>query len=262
MALEANGVIGGVDTHKHTRRVAVIGSSGRFLGGREFGADTSSEAELLAWLRSHGPVAAVGVEGTGSYGGSLARRLAAAGVRVVEVNRPDRAARRSDGKSDRLDAEQPARSVLSATATAVPKSRSGPVEAIRALRVTRSSAVKARAQAFLTMHSLVVGCSGELRDELITLTKRALVKRCAALEPDAADLLDLIGQPDRLQLAASKQALGDLARRWLDLDAEVKALDKTQEHREIPPHRPTGALYRMLDGFAIINSSHQDPTQT
>ena len=58
-----------------------------------------------------------------------------------------------DGKSDRLDAEQIARAVLGQTSTATPKSKSGMVEVIRTLRVTRGSAVKARTQAFNT-------CSG------------------------------------------------------------------------------------------------------
>ena len=43
-----------------------------------------------------------GVEGTGSYGAGLARYLAAAGVRVVEVDRPDRQDRARQGKSDPL----------------------------------------------------------------------------------------------------------------------------------------------------------------
>jgi transposase len=70
---------------------------------------------------------------------------------MVEVNRPNRQARRMDGKSDRLDAEQIARSVLGDVATATPKSKAGIVEVIRTLRVTRASAVKSRTQAFNTL---------------------------------------------------------------------------------------------------------------
>lgn len=177
----------------------------------------------MSWLQSHGEVTA---EGTGFYGASLARHITRADVRVVEVNRPNRAARRADGKSDQLDAEQAARAVLAMTATAVPKSKSGPVEAIRALRVTRSSAVKARTQAFLTLHGIVIGSPAPLRDELVKLSKRTLVKRCAGLRPETEDLLGLIDQPDRLHLATSKRTLRDLARRWLVLDEELKALNR------------------------------------
>jgi transposase len=226
MAAEADGVIGGVDTHKHTHHAAVIDHNGRLLGDREFRTDTAGEAELLAWLRSHGSVLAVGIEGTGLYGAALARCLGSAGVRVVEVNRPNRAARRAQGKSDRLDAEQAARAVLAATATAVPKSRSGPVEGVRMLRVTRSSAVKSRTQAFLTLHGLMIGSPTPLRDELVHLSKRTLVKRCASLKPETEELGELCGQPERLHLAAAKRTLRDLAQRWLTLDTEVKALDR------------------------------------
>ena len=51
-------------------------------------------AQLLHWLRSHGQVGRVGVEGTGTYGPALARHLTAQGIVVIEVNRPNRQVRR------------------------------------------------------------------------------------------------------------------------------------------------------------------------
>jgi transposase len=51
-----------------------------------------------------GSVDRVGVEGTGSYGAGLTRWLRAHGQVVVEVDRPDRAARRRQGKAADLDA--------------------------------------------------------------------------------------------------------------------------------------------------------------
>ena len=65
---------------------------------QEFPATAAGYAELLGWLRSLGNLALAGVEGTGSYGAGLARYLAAAGVRVVEVDRPDRQDRHRQGK--------------------------------------------------------------------------------------------------------------------------------------------------------------------
>jgi hypothetical protein len=130
-------VIGGVDTHKHTHYAAAIDDNGRLLGDQEFRADHDGYAALPAWLCSHGTVVAVGVESTGNFGAALTRFLTAAGQMVVEVNTPNRHARHMEGKSDRLDAEQIARSVLAGTGTAIPaipKSKSGPVEAIRILR--------------------------------------------------------------------------------------------------------------------------------
>jgi hypothetical protein len=44
------------------------------------------------------------VEETSSYGAGLARHLLTEKVPVVEIDRPDRRARRATGKSDPLDA--------------------------------------------------------------------------------------------------------------------------------------------------------------
>jgi transposase len=229
-------VIGGVDTHKHTHYAAAVDDHGRLLGHQEFAANDRGYRDLLAWMQAHGPIAAIGVESTGSFGATLTRFLTAEGVRVVEANRPNRLARRMDGKSDRLDAEQIARAVLGQTATAIPKAKSGTVEVIRTLRVTRASAVKARTQAFNTLWGVMIGAPSPLRDELVVLSKRTLVNRCLRLRPDlhpdsddsgdSGDLLGLATEPDRLLTAGIKLALRDLARRWKALDAEIKTLNK------------------------------------
>lgn len=219
-------VIGGVDTHKHTHYAAAVDDQGRLLGHREFSANDTGYLQLLTWLRDFGGVQAIGVESTGSFGATLTRALTAAGERVVEVNRPNRLARRMDGKSDRLDAEQIARAVLGQTSTAIPKAKSGAVEVIRTLRVTRASAVKARTQAFNTLWGVMIGAPSPLRDELVVLTKRTLVNRCLGLRPETADLLSLSSEPDRLLMAAVKTSLRDLARRWKVLDEEIKSLNK------------------------------------
>ena len=65
------------------------------------------------------------MEGTGTYGAGLCQLLTDHGVKVYEVNRPDRARRRLQGKSDPTDAENAARPVLSGLASAIPKQHSG-----------------------------------------------------------------------------------------------------------------------------------------
>jgi transposase len=222
-------VIGGVDTHKHTHYAAAVDDQGRLLGHQEFPATDRGYEALLGWMRRQGDVAAIGVESTGSFGATLSRHLSKAGVRVVEVNRPNRVARRMDGKSDRLDAEQIARAVLGQTSTAIPKAKSGIVEVIRTLRVTRASAVKARSQAFNTLWGVMIGAPSPLRDELVILTKRTLVNRCLRLRPETDNLLTLTDTSDRLLLAAVKISLRDLARRWKALDDEIKALSRQLE---------------------------------
>jgi transposase len=224
MANQRLNVIGGVDTHKQTHYAAVIDDQGKKLGHHEFPARASGYAALLAWMRSFGHVVAIGVESTGSFGATLTRFVVAAGEEVVEVNKPNRQARHRDGKSDRLDAEQIARSVLAATGVATPKSKSGPIEVIRTLRVARASAIRARTQAFNNLFGTMIAAPSSVRDDLVELTKRTFVNRCLALQPETEDLLELIENPDRLVLASVKLTLRDLARRWKMLDAEVKAL--------------------------------------
>jgi transposase len=229
MTTEASTVIGGVDTHKHTHYAAAVDQHGRLLGHQEFPATDRGYQRLLAWIRGYGQIAAIGVESTGSFGATLTRALTKAGEQVVEVNRPNRLARRMDGKSDRLDAEQIARAVLGQTSTAIPKAKSGTVEVIRTLRVNRASAVKARTQAFNTLWGIMIGAPSPLRDELVVLTKRTLVNRCLRLRPETDNLLVLSADPERLLLAAVKTALRNLARRWKSLDAEIKGLNRQIE---------------------------------
>jgi transposase len=114
-------VTGGVDTHKDTHTAAALDASGRLLGHREFAATAAGYAALLAWLGTLGQLVRVGVEGSGVYGAGLARFLQAAGVELVEVDRPDRKTRRWQGKSDPVDAEAAARAAQAGRASGVPK---------------------------------------------------------------------------------------------------------------------------------------------
>jgi hypothetical protein len=131
--------------------------------------------DLLAWARGLGEPITWGVEGTGSYGAALARFLAAHGQVVLEVNRPDRQARRRHGKSDPLDAEAAARAVQAGQATVVPKTGTGQVEMIRSLRVARQTAIRARTQAINATKALLVTAPVELREQLRGLPATMLV---------------------------------------------------------------------------------------
>ncbi|MGW2190630.1 IS110 family transposase [Streptomyces sp. NPDC001719] len=82
-----------------THHAAVIDRIGRHLADREFPATIRGYRDLLDWMRSHGTLAAVEVEGTGAYGAELARILAAAGVTVIDVDRPDHRTRRMKTRS-------------------------------------------------------------------------------------------------------------------------------------------------------------------
>lgn len=214
-------VIGGIDTHTDVHQAAAIDGIGRHLATAQFETTPEGYQRLLEWLRAHGDVRAVGIEGTGAYGAEIARFLTANGITVVEVDRPDRKARRDNGKSDPVDAYAAATAVLSGRAGGTPKSRNGAVEAIRALRVVRKSAVKARTQTINQIRTLIVTAPSVVRDKLRGLSTRELVDTLARSRP-AGELHD--------PLCSVRIALRRLARRYLALDEEIKDAD-----REIGP---------------------------
>jgi transposase len=204
----------GVDTHKDLHVAAARDQLGRRLGTTMAPATSAGYSALLAWAQALGEVQAWGVEGTGSYGAGLARFLVAHRQRVLEVNRPDRAARRRRGKSDPVDADAAARTVQAGEATGVPKAQDGVVEMARALRVARQTAVKARTQAINAIKGLLVTAPDELREQLAGLAPSRLIRAAAALDPGG------LATPT----AATMLALGGLACRYQHLDAEIALL--------------------------------------
>lgn len=212
-------VTGGVDTHRDTHHAAVVDQLGRELGDAEFPATPAGYRRLLRWMRTFGTLTRVGVEGTGAYGAALARYLRQSGLVLVEVNRPDRTARRSKGKSDPIDAYAAAKAALSGAAGVNPKTHDGLVEAIRAVRVTRRGAVKARTQAMNQLRALLVTAPEDLREQLRHLSAPALIEACARLRPGAvgADLPSC----NAPVLAGTKAALRRVARRHQQLQAEI-----------------------------------------
>jgi transposase len=208
-------VTGGVDTHKDVHVAAVLDHLGRILATKAFPTSPRGYSQLLGWMRRFGTVARVGVEGTGTYGAGLCRYLVDHGVEVIEVNRPNRQRRRLQGKSDTVDAEAAARAVLAGEATAEPKGADGTVEAIRALRVARRSAIKARTQAANQMLALVLTAPGVLRERLRGLAVIDLVAVAARFRRHV----------DAGPTEGAKVALRCLARRWQARDAEIAELD-------------------------------------
>jgi transposase len=222
MNVDVRIVTGGVDTHRDTHHGAVIDDLGRQVADRQFAATPAGYRELLRWMHGFGTLHQVGVEGTGSYGAGLARYLRAEHVPVIEVDRPDRRTRRAVGKSDPIDAYAAARAVLSGAATSAAKSRDGRVEAIRALRVARRGAMKARTQAMNQLRALIVSAPAELRQGLRAHSAAALIVSCARLRPGASgEALAVMDDPT----AATKVALRHLARRYQQLSQEIADLD-------------------------------------
>lgn len=210
-------ITGGVDTHSEVHVAAVIDSSThRLLATDSFATTEGGLAELLAWIRSHGAIDAVGVESTGAYGAGLARHLTAEGVTVVEVDRPDRKMRRTMGKSDPTDAEAAARAVLSGRAEGSAKSRDGIVEAIRVLEVVHDSATRGRTRAINQFKALLLSAPNELRERLRSLSPAAQLERARRLRDDHPDLVE----------AQTRLALKVLAQRVRDFDDEIARVEQ------------------------------------
>jgi transposase len=123
----------GIVSHRDTIVCAALDGLGRRLAVQAFPTTTPGYVALVRWAQALGNIREAGVEGTATYGAGAMRCLRAAGVTVVEVNRPNRARRRRVGKSDATDAENAARAVLAGDAEAVPKAQDGVVEALRTL---------------------------------------------------------------------------------------------------------------------------------
>ena len=208
-------VVVGVDTHQDKHVAVAIDRRGIRLGEFHIPTTTCGYKDLERWSLGWGEVQTFGIEGTGSYGAGVARFLTARGYDVVEVNRPDRAARYRKGKTDPTDAESAARSVLAGVADATPKSGEGEVEMIRMLKSAKDSAVKSRTQAFNQMKALIVTSPAPLRESLNGSTTAALVSRCRGLRPGPLDG----------STAAAKHTLRSLARRHHQLGQEIKDLE-------------------------------------
>jgi transposase len=208
----------GVDTHKDIHVAVALDGLGRRLGTLSVPAIPAGYENLVNWARGFGPLERAGVEGTGSFGAGLTRFLQEAeGIEVFEVIRPKRRDQYRSGKSDPIDAEAAARSVLAGTAIGQPKDADGEVEMIRTLRITRRSALKARAQAANQIQALLVTAPEGLKSELCELSTARLIEKASRLRPGAT-LSDVE--------AATKFALRSVARRYQHLSKEISELDE------------------------------------
>jgi transposase len=179
--LGTTAIVGGADTHADTIHVAALDAVGRELGDREFPTTPAGYADALAFLATFGALVMLGVEGTSSYGAGLARAARAAGIEVREVIRPERSVRRTQGKSDPIDAYQAARAALSGRAGAAAKDED--IEAIRALHNARRSAVKARTAAMNQIHHMLITAPAAVREKYRSLKDKPLVNALAGCRP-------------------------------------------------------------------------------
>jgi len=106
--------------------------------------------------------------------------------------------------------------VLSGKATAVPKAGDTGVEMVRALKIAKRTAIKARTQAENPVKGIVVMEPDPIREQLRNLKTPALVRTCSAYRVDGAS------DPT----SAIKLSLRSMCRRYVALDQEVRLLEK------------------------------------
>ncbi|OAM77452.1 IS110 family transposase [Devosia elaeis] len=229
-------IIVGVDTHKANHIAVAINAYGARLDTITIPATRKGYSNLQAWASSLGHIKAFGIEGTGLYGAGLSRELLANGHTVLDVMRPNRQLRYLHGKSDSLDAESAARSVLSGQASALAKAQTGSSEMIRHLKIARDSAVKAKSQAMITLRTLIINAPSDLRDTLDQIKGPiTLIRHIAALRPGN------IMSPS----ASAKAAMRAIARRWLMLHEEIV------EHEQELDRMVTERAPELMKSFGI-----------
>ena len=208
---ENNLVFAGVDTHKDTHTLCLLDRMGRRVGTFKFDADAKGYDALAGKIGDPATCAGIGVEGTGSYGAGLTRRLVELGYCAYEVMAPGRA-RRKPGrpKSDPADAEVAARQVIARTNLSMPKDQSGWTEDLRQLMIARDRLVQATSAMINATKSLIVTAPEDLRRSLAKLSRKDLRGALLALDPGADGVV---------------LALGALGRAWDLQDREADAIE-------------------------------------
>jgi transposase len=210
-------VVGGVDTHKDLHVAAVVDGHDRLIAAECFPTTRHGYKQMLAWMRSFGELARVGIECTGTYGAGLLRYLQEAGVTVLEVTTPDKSDRRKRGKDDTLDAQNAAHAAFAGVRTVTPKTRDGMTESLRVLKVCRKTAMSARRVALQLIQNTIVCAPDELRESLRAMSRMQLIRTLVASRPDLSDYRNLA--------SAYRITLKSLGRRYLELHDEIVDLD-------------------------------------
>ncbi|RRF89210.1 MAG: IS110 family transposase [Coriobacteriaceae bacterium] len=206
-------VVAGVDTHADTHWLCVLDERRRVALSREFPATPDGYEALADAIGDPALCAAVGVEGTCSYGAGLTDALTARGFRVLEVlsKKKDRRRRRGEGKDDGIDAERAARDVLAADGTSVPKLRGGWVDELRSLLVARERCVSCAVEAHAAALSLARTAPEEVRRRWEGMSQERMMGAALGIEEGAASALE--------------RALLALARMWKAARDEADALE-------------------------------------
>jgi transposase len=218
MANKSSHVIG-VDTHRDTNTVAVLDSvHGGVIATAEFRTSSVGYRRTLQFAKKNSSSRLWAIEGTGSYGAGLTTMLLAEDETVVEIDRPDRTARRNGVKTDEVDAIRAARQAISCERSAVPRAR-GEREALRVLLAARNGAAMSRTKAINQLKATIVSAPAVLRERLEGTTFRQ-IRMCAKLQVRANQDVEYRG---------TVLALRSMAKRVLFLETEAAEYEAEME---------------------------------
>lgn len=209
-------VVIGVDTHKHTHTAAVLSNLGAELEVLTVSADPDGYGAFVELAERQGGLRAWAIESAGGYGAGLARHLRELGEWVIELDRPDRPARRQGAKSDPIDAVRAGREALAREKLAEPRAE-GERAALAVLLAARRSAVEASKVAQQQLHALVTAAPEALRARFRHKTTAAMVTTAARLRCQASW---------DIETATTAGVLRTLARRIQAMAAEARQLEK------------------------------------
>lgn len=272
------GNVFGADPHKHTLTATVVDVRGGVLGTETFKVSGNGHRDMETWALAFGPIVRWGIEGASGLGRHTAAFLVDRGhdVRDVCPNRTnDRARRRREGKTDKLDSVRIAKETLAEPDLPFAFKRAagdtGPDldhERLALLHKARKSLLKSRQHLLNEAESLLCELPLTIREQLpdvrdVRVRLRALrALHFEASEPTVALRLDLLATHtddiDRLdtreqdlvkKLAATIDATGST------LDELVGLSDRSVAELLVEtgdPRRFTEGGYARFNGTAPI----------
>lgn len=202
-----NSVVG-VDTHARTHTYAVLETAtGRVTGIESFPTSAAGLVRAVAWLGRVAPAPTlVAVEGTGSYGARLHEQLTAEHIAVTEARPPKRTDRRK-GKSDPIDAEAAARSVLHVDEQELAQPRRGQIRSALRVLLTARRAMDTRRTADRNALTALVRTIDLGVDARRALTARQVTSITRWRERTGDDIEHTVARAEAIRLAVSVTAL-------------------------------------------------------
>lgn len=223
LAEVVDAVIGG-DTHRDTHALEMLAPNGATIATLSIDNDEEGFTDAIAWVAEHspGPRIVVGLEGTRSYSVGLARAARAAGLMILEVERPRRADRRR-GKSDPIDAHLAALQVLRMDADRLPTPRAdGDREALRILLSARREMTVSKTRQINRLRALLLAGDDYDRDlarGALTETKLRAIARRRGRADDTTEQAVRQAETRRLSIAirTGMSELADNKRQLADI---------------------------------------------